>query len=69
MIVGRVLLAALGGLFWSYALWPRLPVIRSLPYFWRGNLPPTLEWRLFAAVFGTAFVAAALLIGPPLLHG
>jgi hypothetical protein len=65
MIVGRVFLAVLGAIYWSYALWPRLPVIRSLPYFWRGSLPPAPEWRFFGAVFGTACVVAAILIGPP----
>jgi len=65
MIVGRVLMAALGVFYWSYALWPRLPVIRSLPYFWRRNLPPALDWRVFAAVVGTALISAAVLIGPP----
>ena len=68
MIVGRVLMAGLGAFYWSYALWPRLPVIRSLPYFWRGNLPPALEWRVFAAVLGTALIVAAVLIGPPLFR-
>jgi hypothetical protein len=65
MLVGRVLLAVLGAIYWSYALWPRLPVIRSLPYFWRGNLRPSPEWRFFSAVFGTACVVGAILIGPP----
>ncbi len=68
MIVGRVLMAVLGAFHWSYALWPRLPVIRSLPYFWRGNLPPALEWGVFAAGFGTAFIAAAIVIGPPFIR-
>jgi hypothetical protein len=68
MIVGQALMAVLGVFFWAYALWPRLRVIRSLPYFWRGNLPPALEWRVFAAVLGLAFIAAAVLIGPPFIR-
>ena len=36
-------------LYWLYALKARLPVIRALPYFWRGNLPPAPEWHAFAA--------------------
>lgn len=67
MIVGRILLAALGAFWWLYALKPGLPVVRSLPYFWRGKLPPAPEWRIVAALAGTAFVAAAIAIGPPLL--
>jgi len=68
MIVGRILMAGLGAFYWSYALWPRLSLIRSLPYFWRGNLPPAFEWRVFAAVFGTALIASAVLMGPPLFR-
>jgi len=66
MIVGRALMAILGTFFWSYALWPRLPVIRSLPYIWRGDLPPSVEWRVVSAIAGTAWIAVAVLVGPPL---
>ena len=68
MILGRILIAALGGFYLLYALRPRLPVVRSLPYFWRGNLPPAPEWRAFAALFGTGLLVAAALIGPPFLR-
>lgn len=47
MVVGRVLMLGLGLAFWLYTGWPRMPVIRSLPYIWRGNLPPAMEWRVF----------------------
>lgn len=67
MIVGRILLASLGAFYWLYALKPRLPVVRSFPYFWRGNLPPALEWRVVAALLGSAFIAAAAAIGPPFM--
>jgi len=67
MIVGRILLTALGAFFWLYALKPRWPVVRSLPYLWRGNLPPALEWRVAAAVAGSGVIAAAVAIGPPFL--
>ena len=50
MIVGRALMVALGAFYWLYALRPRLPVIRAVPYFWRGNLPPAPERRAFAAL-------------------
>jgi len=49
-------MVGLGAFYWLYALRPRLPVIRALPYFWRGNLPPAPEWRAFAALVGTLFV-------------
>ena len=68
MIVGRALMVALGAFYWLYALRPRLPVIRALPYFWRGNLPPAPEWRAFAALAGTLFLVAAALLGPPVLR-
>lgn len=68
MIVGRLLMAALGAFYWLYAFKPRLPVIRALPYFWRGNLPPAPEWRAFAALVGTLFVVGAAFLGPPLLR-
>jgi len=68
MIVGRVLMAALGAFYLLYAFKPRLPVIRALPYFWRSNLPPAPEWRAFAALVGTLFVVGAALLGPPLLR-
>jgi len=67
MIVGRILLTAPGAFFWLYALKPRWPVVRSLPYLWRGNLPPALEWRVVAAVAGSGVIAAAVAIGPPFL--
>ena len=68
IIVGRVLMAALGAFYWLYALKPRLPVIRALPYFWRRDPPPAPEWRAFAALMGTLFVVGAALLGPPLLR-
>jgi hypothetical protein len=68
MIVGRALMVALGAFYWLYALKPRLPVIRALPYFWRGNLPPVPEWRAFAALAGTLFLVGAALLGPPVLR-
>ena len=67
MIVGRILLTALGAFFWLYALKPRLPVVRSLPYLWRGNLPPAPEWRVVAALAGSTVIAVAVAIGPPFL--
>lgn len=68
MIVGRALLIALGGSCWTYALKPQLPVVRSLPYFWRGNLPLAPEWRVFAALVGTVLVIFGALIGPPFMR-
>jgi hypothetical protein len=65
MVAGRILMAILGAFFWSYTLWPHLPVLRSLPYFWRGNLPASPEWRAMSAVLDTLLIAAAGLIGPP----
>jgi len=52
-------MVAVGAFFWLYAVKPRLLVIRALPYFWRGNLPPAPEWRAFAALAGTLLLAAA----------
>jgi hypothetical protein len=68
LIVGRILLFGLGAVYWSYAVWPRLPIIRSLPYFWRGNLPPAPEWRILSALFGSGFIVLAVLIGPPFMR-
>jgi hypothetical protein len=59
-------MVVLGAFFWSYALLPPLPVIRSLHYIWRGNLLPAVEWRVVSAIAGTAWIAVAVLVGPPL---
>ncbi len=67
MILGRILLTALGAFFWLNALKPRLPVVRSLPFLWRGNLLPAPEWRVLAALAGSTVIAAAIAIGPPFL--
>jgi len=68
LFVGRALMVAVGAFFWLYAVKPRLPVVRALPYVWRGKLPPAPEWRVFAALMGTFFLVGAALLGPPVLR-
>lgn len=68
MLIGRILLAALGAFYLLYAVKPRLPVIRSLPYLWRGNLPPAPDWRAGALMLGVGLIVGAALIGPPFLR-
>jgi hypothetical protein len=56
-------MVALGGFFLLYAIKPGLPVVRSLPYLWRGNLPPSLESRIALAALGAVWLGVAVLIG------
>jgi hypothetical protein len=62
-LIGRGLMVCLGVYFWLYVLRPELPIVRGLGWsWWYGVRHGDPMLRVWYGVFGTIFIAAAVLV-------